>query len=590
MCYAKTSEPKTNGRQNVTCHMRIDWHTLLVPTIMNSTLKKALIFVLVMGVLATAGWLGRKQYRKWNVHRLVVEGRQYLEKKDFRNVNLCLKKAMQSYPWSLEANLLVADTMDAIGSPSALEARARVVQLAPDVDEYRYALAQTALRAQNFRVAAEALTSLSAKATNTATFHKLAGALEWELRHQAEAEKHYSEALRLEPTNGIVIVNLATVRLASKDTNIANAARVMLENMSANPVVEVTALRHLTADAVSQKQMTKAMFFGARLARDPQATIGDKIDYLDLLRVCDSAEFSPYLARMKEAAKKSVGEAYALGRWMAVTDNSTNALRWLQSLPAEVRTNQPTPLIITDCLVANKDWKSLLAFVEKDDWGEVEYYRVALTALAQKSLAQKLAFENAWRKTLRLASHRLDRLTRVAQTTGAWGWTAERTEVLREIAATFPKARWALEELISQYYKTGDTRSIQEVLIKSQALDPSDARLKNNLANVYLLRKMELPKAHLMAKQAYDAGTNDPFFITTYAYSLLVQNKRPEAVKVFEGIKPEYLKIPAVAAYYGVVQAFGGHKDAAKEPLALAESSPLLPEEKELVKLAKAKL
>jgi Flp pilus assembly protein TadD len=360
--------------------------------------------------------------------------------------------------------------------------------------------------------------------------------------------------------------------------------------MTTNPVVQTVALRHLAADAITQKLTNKAIAYGARLARDPQATIGDKIDYLDLLRVSKNADFAPYLAVMKDSAKKSTAETYALGRWMAVTDNTTNALRWLHSLPADIRTNQPTPLIVTDCLVANKDWKGLLALVDKEDWGEIEYYRLALTALAQRSLAQKLAFDNTWRKTLRISSHRLDRLTRLAQISTSWGWSGEHTEILRDITAEFPKAKWALEELIAQFYKAGDTRAIQDALVKSQAADPSDARLKNNLANVYLLRKTELLKAHGMAKEAYDAGTNDPFFISTYAYSLFVQDKRAEAVKVFGPIKPEFLKIPAVAAYYGVVQAFSGNRDAAKDPLALAEGSTLLPEEKELVRQAKAKL
>jgi hypothetical protein len=52
-------------------------------------------------------------------------------------------------------------------------------------------------------------------------------------------------------------------------------------------------------------------------------------------------------------------------------------------------------------------------------------------------------------------------------------------------------------------------------------------------------------------------------------------------------LKPEYLQIPSIAAYYGVIQAQTGHKDLAKASLQRAEAARLLPEENEIVRLAK---
>ena len=51
-----------------------------------------------------------------------------------------------------------------------------------------------------------------------------------------------------------------------------------------------------------------------------------------------------------------------------------------------------------------------------------------------------------------------------------------------------------------------------------------------------------------------------------------------------------YLQIPSVAAYYGVVQAQSGHKDVARAPLERAAAAKLLPEENEMVRLARASL
>jgi len=93
-----------------------------------------------------------------------------------------------------------------------------------------------------------------------------------------------------------------------------------------------------------------------------------------------------------------------------------------------------------------------------------------------------------------------------------------------------------------------------------------------------------------MAQETYQTDPNNPFYICTYAYSLLLQNRTQEAAKLITGLKTDDLKIPSIAAYYGVVLAQAGHSDAAREPLRLAQTGQLLPEEKELVRQAMTRL
>jgi predicted Zn-dependent protease len=120
--------------------------------------------------------------------------------------------------------------------------------------------------------------------------------------------------------------------------------------------------------------------------------------------------------------------------------------------------------------------------------------------------------------------------------------------------------------------------------------DPTNPKIKNNLANLYLLRKIELPKAYTMAKEAYTSSTNNPFFASTYAYSLLLQDKKGEALTVVNGLKTEYLQIPSVSLYYGLVQAESGRKEVAREALKRAEAGKLLPEEKAIAQVAESRM
>ena len=562
---------------------------------MNSLTKKLLIFALVMAALGAAGWFGRKVYRSATERRLVTQANQCMEKKDLHSAALCLEHALQVNPSSLEATKAMADMLEKAGVPNALSWRIRAAQIKPDDAQSRFAWARTALELRDYSSAANALGGVDEKGKASATYHSLAGALAWGVKNADDAAKHYQEALRLEPTNQAFILNLATIHLASTNQEVASAARLSMEQLATNSALRSTALHYLAEDAEAHKAIPKALAYSKEILQSPSATFSDNIGHLILLREAKSTEAASWLASLKEEAAKSPPMAFALGRWMAGAESPADSLRWLQTLPNAVQTNLPVPLIITDCQMAVNDWTGLLTLIGKQDWGDLNYYKLSLEARAQRSLAQNPASAIAWQKALRLSSRRLDRLSRLAQVAAVWHWTQERTEILREITTVFPKERWAADQLVAQLYSEGDTRGIQELLLNTLASNPSDAHLKNNLANVILLRKAQLDKGQLdrayrLAKEAYDTAPNDPFFVSTYAYSLLIQGKVNEAGTVLASLKTEYLQIPSVAAYYGVIEARSGHKDLAKEPLARAAAASLLPEEKEMVRLAIAQL
>jgi Flp pilus assembly protein TadD len=557
---------------------------------MKSLLQKALIFVAVMALVAAAGWFGRKAYKRFAENRLLTQARQYETKKDWRNTNLCLDRVLQIDPINVEACRMIADLLDSGGSPAALSWRIQLAKLEPNNIANRFLWAKLAIKTGNLKSAAEALAKVDEKNKGTAEYHKIAGAMAWELKQPAEAENQYAEALRLEPEDQANALNLETIRLVSTNEVVANAARLALEQTITNAALRPVALQHLLTTAVGHHDWSRALVYSKEVVGNPKANFSDKINYLQLLRETKSDDYTPWLASLKTEALHSAPDAFALGKWMAETEKPDAALRWLQGLPPGIQTNLPVPLIITDCQIALKDWNGLLAFIGRQDWGEAEFYRLAIESLAQRSLNESAAAENTWRKTLSLTAHRVDRLSRLAQVTQVWGWIPERNAILQKITDEFPKEKWAANQLMEQLYAEGNTIGLQTLLAKIHTADPDDVRVKNNLANILLLRKSELEEADLMAQEVYKTSPDDPFFISTYAYSLCLQKKNSDAVKVLETMKPEYLKIPAIAAYYGVIQAQAGHKEVARDCIARAETAKLLPEEKEMIRLAKASL
>lgn len=558
---------------------------------MYTLVKKAAICVLVIATVMGAGWFGRKAYKKATERRLLTEAQQFLEKKDIANASLCLRRLLQINPLNVRGNSLIADMLEENGAASqALIWRSQAVRLNPNDVQLQFALVETALKAGDRRTAESALAHLPEASKASAAYEKLAGAVAWSAGNIAEAELHYTTASKLEPTNFIVKVNLATVHLSSTNQMIADSARQVLNEMTTNAELKLVILEHLTKDAAKRRDMVDALEYSKRIIDDPRCSFEEKLSHAQLLRAANSQELPNWEASLKQDALRSPQSMLLLGQWMRTAEGPDNTLSWLRSLPGTAQTNEPVPLLKADCFLATKNWNELLKMVTADDWADANYYRLMLESLARRSLGQDLEAGTAWKRALKLSAHRMDHLSRMAQIAADWGWSNERIEVLQGIIAEFPRQPGVVDQLSAQFYAEGKTKDLDELLRKAYETNPDNNRIKNNLANIMLLENADVPKASQMAKDAYQSSKDDPFFISTYAYSLLLQNKTKEASEVISGIKHEYLKIPSIAAYYGVVEARSGHKDLAKEPLSLAAAAHLLPEEKVMVRAAESQL
>jgi tetratricopeptide (TPR) repeat protein len=557
---------------------------------MTGLTKKVLIFAVVMAAVAASAYFGRKAWKHYTEKNLLAQARADIAKRDLRDADLCLRRVMQIDPLSLPGSRMIADLLDSEGSTAAVFWRIRVANLEPNNVTNRFIWVQTALRVKNLPSAAEALTGVPDKYKSTADYHKLAGALAWTSGRALEAEKECSEALQLDPTNREIMLNLAIIQLALTNPVVNETARATLTQLVSDPGLGSLALHHLLADAVSHKNFTDALAYSRRINSDPAAMYSDKVEYLNLLRVTKSAQADTWQNALEKTAAYEPENAYTLARWMILSESPRTAYLWLCGLPATTQTNQAIVLIKTDCLIGMKDWSGLFNSLKSQDWGAQEFYREALTSLAQRSLGQSVEAEASWQRALHLASVQPRDLAMLTDVTGSWGWLPERSQTLQEVLDKFPDQKWAADQLTAQLYSQGDTQGLVDLITKMQSANPDDPRLKNNLSDVLLLRGVELDKAYRLASEAYLSATNNPFYTSTYAYSLLLQNKPAMALQVINGLNPEFLRIPSVSAYYGVIQAQTGHKELAREPLVRAEKGSLLPEEKALVKSALSQL
>jgi tetratricopeptide (TPR) repeat protein len=164
---------------------------------MNHFFRNFFAVCLLLAIVVAGGMQARRMVRNARAGRLAHEAALHLKAKEYQQTSRCLQGALQANPSNLEATRLMAELVEAMGSPSAISWRIRTSQLAPLKMEYRLDWAQTAVKLRDLKSAEDALSGLDTEAVATARYHKIAGALAWARGKPEEAEEQYRLARKL---------------------------------------------------------------------------------------------------------------------------------------------------------------------------------------------------------------------------------------------------------------------------------------------------------------------------------------------------------------------------------------------------------
>jgi predicted Zn-dependent protease len=168
-----------------------------------------------------------------------------------------------------------------------------------------------------------------------------------------------------------------------------------------------------------------------------------------------------------------------------------------------------------------------------------------------------------------------------------WNWAPEGEELLWTIVNRYPQEKWANQALTRVLIANGRTQSLMQLFKQETERNPSDLTAKNNLAMTALLLGAKELNPNALAQQVYRQAPTNASFASTYAYSLYLQGKSAEALKVMQRLKPRDLDSPDRAGYYGLILKKMGSNAEAKNYLDLSSKARLLPEERTLFDRAK---
>jgi predicted Zn-dependent protease len=552
-------------------------------------MRKLIIAIACCIVLLLLGYAGHRGYQVWKQNHLMQMAKAFAAKPDINNELLCLQQVLRANPRNLEACRMMAALTEAARSPGALIWRQRVVELSPQSVEDRLALARAAMIFKDYTIATNTLNGLPESAKNTADYHNLAGVIAVSLGQTDDAAKHFSEAARLEPGNPVPQVNLAVVRLHGSNSLDMAEARIDLRRISqsaTNASLRAQATRELVVDALRFKDNANALALSQELTQPTNTLFSDKLLRLDVLKETKNAGLNAATTQCQHEAAANSAKLSEMTTWLMLRSSPAAALTWLHSLPNATQTNQPAALLIGQCQILTHDWNGLQASLAKQNWSELEFVRHAFMARALREQKLDAASTAEWELALKYASNQKSTLISLFKLAAQWNWVNEAEEILWTVVNRYPEEPWAAQALQKALIVGGRTRPLMQLFSIELKRSPADLELKNNLAMVAMLLDAQELNPYALASEVYAKAPQNPSYVSTYAFSLYLQKKYADALKVMQKLSPQALNDPGIAGYYGLILKATGDNAKAQSYLNWTTKAQLLPEERKLFEQA----
>lgn len=561
-------------------------------------MRKTTIIISACIVTLLLGYTGYRGYQVWKQNHWLTLAKGFAAKADVRNEMLSLQQVLRANPNNLEACRLAANLAEATRSPATLILRQRVVELDSKSTADRMALAQSAMLFNNYNVATNALAGIDDAGKKTADYQNLAGLVAIGLGQKAEAEMHFSEATRLEPMNPIPQLNLSIIRLHSSNSLDVAEARINLKRISLNSTnssLRAQAQRELVLDAVRYSEWATALSLSQELIQPTNTIFGDQLLRLDVLRLAKSPEYKPTLAQYEHNAGIDLTKLSDMAKWLMQRNSPTDALAWLHSLPMQVQTNAPAVLLVAQCQIELRDWHGLQGTLQNQNWDETEFVRHALLARSLREQGLDAAALAEWSQALQTADNQKNSfatqrgiLSSLYIFASQWKWNSEAEQILWTMVNRYPEEKSLVPILTKALMAGGRTRSLMQLFDVIYKREPGDAENKNNLAYTAMLLGETGLNTYNLAQEVYTKDPQNASYVATYALSLYMQKKYPEALAVMQKLSPKQLQDPSIAGYYSIILKANGNSQMARDYYKLTANSTLLPEEQKLFERALA--
>lgn len=554
-----------------------------------SRLQRWLIVGVIALVILPGGYYvarhhGWPAYKNWRGEKLARMARQFMEQGDYDNALLTARQALRDNQRSLVHWRLATDAAKAKQSAEAIYYQQNVARLDKTLAS-RLELIRLALQHGVTRSALDAIENAEPEAKDSAEFHELAARTYLGVGRTVTAKMHLYSLIELQPENTVARLDLAELELAEDSAAKNQELRTRIEKMSEIPELRVRALSLLLRDAINTGAGERALAYAGSLRESEGLTGEQKVLVLAGLENGDEQRAEEYRRELQTEFADDPVSAVALADYFRKQGPPIEARKWFDSLPRETRENTAMQEAIAAAFLEWGEWARLDQTISAGPWSEREFMRQAFTAYSARKTARFADAGNAWRLAVIQAGDSPRKISELLALVARWGWQSEQYDLVWKLFALMPRNESISRQLIAWEHHQGRTANLNRIYARLAEFSPDDRMVKNNYAYTSLLLDANLSKAHEFARENFRAEPENPFFVTTQAFSLYKQNKPKEALALLETLRPAALAAPERTMHRALFRAKSGDAAGAADLLSGFKPAKFLPEERRLVEV-----
>src|SRR5689334_1139077 len=308
-------------------------------------LKLLLGSLIAIVLLIAICWGGHGIYVRWQERRLVRRAVVAVQKGDDVTASVAARAVLQIKPTSAGAARIMAQLAEKTGNRAALDWRHKVIDAEPHSVEDALALARCALQFNEPAVAEQALAGIDEQGKQEAGYHAVVATLADLKKDNKTAIHEWEQAVQMNPNELNYQLQLGILQLRSSNNDVHAAGKATLNKLRAEPKQAAAATRALINDGVTRRDSGQEL---TKLAQElqsyPDATIADRLIYLDFLHQLNDPNFTHELSELENRVASNPTDLGALLEWMSRSGMNMVALDYMKTVPGEMLKKWPIPL------------------------------------------------------------------------------------------------------------------------------------------------------------------------------------------------------------------------------------------------------
>ncbi|MFA5262790.1 MAG: hypothetical protein WC378_03125 [Opitutaceae bacterium] len=487
-----------------------------------------------------------------------------------------------------------AEYLDLLKDPAAIAVRRRLVELAPSDSKRHLALVLCALRHKNFAAALEALQQshfFDIGNDDRLTFELL----EASAARRSRAMEVLFDQMRAQGANSPeYTLRLNALRLQVAPASVAALAVTEIQKLAHDPQMRAACMRELIPHFMRTGDFQTAKRCVQDLNTAPGLTFEDTLLGADVSLITRGKTLDESIAELAPHAQGSPASAVQFLSWLVMQGRTAEAAKWFDRLPKTITDNPALVAAGADLAVSRKDWKQLEALLIREAWGPIQP-EVLRLAMSSRLLSERHSSEirkQMWDQALTISQSRLESLRILLRLAQIWKWEPQIAATLQAIANGNAGESWVFWTLGQTAAQAGETINLRDIYRRWHEADSGNLLVENEWAMLVLLTTPDQQNSEARAIVArLNAGNpRHPAFAVSHAYSLWQQGLAPDALFVLLKLRTYELREPRRALYCALILIDNGKTDIAEKYFQLIEQDRLLPEEKQLLQLARSKI